>query len=451
MGEPGDAIECRLPTWLYRGMRCPFDPARSVTGAGWSVWSRAGRIALAGMLALCAAGTAVAAPGLPSPEGKQIAAIRALLPGHWLDLGRPAADPAFGRARGRAWTASMPFAPGLGGAFLYGEGVHGWSDPRTGRYMDGLWLYDVNAHRWVNLHPGTDTRHPPDLTVNGEGFEARADGTPVPIAPMVHGYEMTAWDPVLQLFFAMPNGHSYYENALPSVAAFRRQNAARLNTGTASPWIFDPWNRKWHRLATGMPSPKSGYGAVLRFLPSRNRLFFFYLGQVSLYDPSTNAWSAVNPAGPPPPFGIDPTACYDPRRDRVYIGGGAYPVAPGPNALWIYEAAKDRWVDPAPAGSSGGNHFGTDVAMLHCDLAADRVLLIRHKGERRGIYAYDPAGNAWSPDIVALPPAWREGAFANGFYHPGLGVHFFHVAGDSGDDGIILVYRQAAIPKGAGR
>ena len=29
----------------------------------------------------------------------------------WLELGMPAADPKWGRARGRAWTARMPLAP----------------------------------------------------------------------------------------------------------------------------------------------------------------------------------------------------------------------------------------------------------------------------------------------------------------------------------------------------
>ena len=78
-------------------------------------------------------------------------------------------------------------------------------------------------------------------------------------------------------------------------------------------------------------------------------------------------------------------------------------------------------------------------------------MLIRHKGDRRGVYAYDPVRNAWSPDVVALPAAWKAGAFANGFYHPGLGVHFFHVAGDSVDDGNMLVYRHAPARTGNGR
>lgn len=103
-----------------------------------------------------------------------MAAIRAMQPGTWLDLGAPRADPRWGRARGRAWTSKMAFSEALGGAFLFGEGVHGWSNPLNGRYMDGLWLYDVNAHRWVALYPGTDTRAPPRLQLTPDGFEGVA-------------------------------------------------------------------------------------------------------------------------------------------------------------------------------------------------------------------------------------------------------------------------------------
>jgi hypothetical protein len=87
-----------------------------------------------------------------------VSAIRAMAPGTWLDLGAPQADPKWGRARGRAWTSKMAFSGALGGAFLFGEGVHGWANSANGRYMDDLWLYDVNAHRWVALYPGTNTR-----------------------------------------------------------------------------------------------------------------------------------------------------------------------------------------------------------------------------------------------------------------------------------------------------
>src|SRR5215216_1094253 len=102
--------------------------------------------------------------GLPSEPGSHVEKIKALPDNSWLELGKPAADPKWGRARGRSWTARMPLAPELRGAFLFGEGEHGYAKP-DGHYMDDLWFYDVNGHRWVCCYPGADTRNL-DLTIN---------------------------------------------------------------------------------------------------------------------------------------------------------------------------------------------------------------------------------------------------------------------------------------------
>src|SRR5262249_20810112 len=83
-------------------------------------------LACAGTL-LMAAGRGPAAPpetpgkgvtrgplkGLPSAPGPHVARIKALGDNSWLELEAPKADPKWGRARGRSWTAAMPLAPEL--------------------------------------------------------------------------------------------------------------------------------------------------------------------------------------------------------------------------------------------------------------------------------------------------------------------------------------------------
>src|SRR5262249_58606008 len=59
--------------------------------------------------------------GLPSKPGPHVARIKRLADHGWLSLGAPAPDKKWGKARGRSWTAKMPFAPDLGGAFLFGH------------------------------------------------------------------------------------------------------------------------------------------------------------------------------------------------------------------------------------------------------------------------------------------------------------------------------------------
>jgi hypothetical protein len=66
-----------------------------------------------------------------------------------LNLGSPAADPRWGKGRGRSWGAHMPYAPDLKAAFLFGEGVHNWWNRQNNRYVDDLFAYDVHGHRWV--------------------------------------------------------------------------------------------------------------------------------------------------------------------------------------------------------------------------------------------------------------------------------------------------------------
>src|SRR6185295_7311714 len=96
----------------------------------------------------------------------------------WLNLGSPAPDPKWGKGRGRAWSSRMPLAPDLNVAFLYGQGVHAWVNKENHHAMDDLFVYDINAHRWICLYPGTDVTSI-SLKVDANGFEADESGQPI--------------------------------------------------------------------------------------------------------------------------------------------------------------------------------------------------------------------------------------------------------------------------------
>ena len=171
-------------------------------------------------------------------------------------------------------------------------------------------------------------------------------------------------------------------------------------------------------------------------------------GDVWFYDPETNAWTLVKPKGPPPPFGIDASACLDLKRERIYIGGGYYPVSKGPHAFWCYDLKTNTWVDLKPEGKpcSGCNRYGPNHAIMNYDSANDVVVLIFHRWqmaptdgdvqpgvESRGVYVYNPTANSWSEKPLAMPK--EIGQCPSGFYNPDLNAHFVHVAGDSADNG----------------
>ena len=390
--------------------------------------------------------------GVPSQPGEHIDRIKAMAANTWHELGMPAADPKWGRAGGRSWTSEMPLALELRGAFLYGEGVHGYTKP-DGHYMDDLWFYDINAHRWICCYPGANTKSL-KLTINADGFEADADGKLIPVAQQAHGYEMNTYDTDRRRFLSMPNTHPYWERDLAM-----RKIWLKPAPQDASPWSFDPGTGEWDRQRTdstgsrraGMPGPASSYGDTLIYLPVRKQAFFLHRNSdVWLYDTEANKWHNIRPEGPPPPFGIDAVSCLDTKRERIYIGGGSYPVTPaGKNAFWCYDLKTNSWLDLKPKGAPlrGSTSYPTKNAVLVYDSRADRVLLVFHshfddQPDRLGVYVYDPETNAWGDEPLSLPEKLgRNGQPKNGFYDAELGVVFLHTAGDSRDDGTIWVYR----------
>ena len=167
-----------------------------------------------GIGAICLAFTAVASTSptvfaqdkkgpladLPSKPGPHVEKIKALGDNEWLNLGAPAADPKWGKARGSSWGAkALILAPDKRGAFLFGEGVHAYVKP-DGHIMDDLWFYDINAHAWICLYPGTDTKtftqrvKDGELLIDDDGQLIDKDKQPVPVHTLVHAWGYLAYD-----------------------------------------------------------------------------------------------------------------------------------------------------------------------------------------------------------------------------------------------------------------
>ena len=373
--------------------------------------------------------------GLPSAPGPHIEKIRALDNNEWVNLGAPAPDPKWGRAPGRSWCCTMPFDPRLRGAFLYGEGQHGHVKP-NGRYMDDCWFYDLNGHRWICVYPGTDVKNP-GLTRDAEGFPVDQDGRRTPVSLCVHAYDLLTWDSDQHRLMIM--GTHEYCFAPKTLKALLPPGG---KVPPSSPWMYDPATGRWDVRRVDGPSPEKAEGTLL-YLPGMKKVFY-RSGKggaaVWFYDPARNSWTRVMPQGPRPPFGIDPTACYDPKRERIYIGGGSYPsVEEGKNALWIYDLKADAWIDPQPKATPL-SHFATTYATMRYDPVADVVIVAAHAEKKRGIHVYDPAANAWRAPTLSFPEEFPKKC-VNGFYDPDWNVHVFHVAGDSRPDGRIWAYR----------
>lgn len=399
--------------------------------------------------------------GLPSPPGPHIEKIRELGDNSWLNLGPPKADPKWGKGRGRSWTAKMAFAPDLRGAFLYGEGVHGYVKP-DGYYMDDLFFYDINAHRWVCLYPGLEVQtfdkriEEKQLMLNDAGLLVDKDSRPLPVAPQGHGYQGSAYDTDLRRLALLDPGHGEWRSVKPIVRGFKllEEQMARGRRRPHSPWFYNTLTGEWERHPVASARPTMGLGATLIYILSRKQFFFYYRsGEVWFYDPAARTWTEAGATGPRPSWGIDPTACYDTRRGRVYIGGGGYPVpSASEDALFIYDVKSNTWINPKAKGSRLRG-FGNNPAAMHYDAVNDVVILAAHGRsyeDRRGIHVYDPEANTWLPGPNPIPAALTPGPYGvcvSAFYDPELNAHFYFSAGDSRTEpGSIWVYRYKRRP-----
>jgi hypothetical protein len=385
---------------------------------------------------------------LPSKPGPHVEKLKALGDGAWLNLGAPAPDPKWGLALGRAFTPKMAAAPDLGGAFLYGEGPHGGTNERDGReyYNDELFFYNLNAHAWVCCYPGTQTK---GLTVKFDPelkCEVNEKGEPLPISQMCHGWNATAYSARRKEFAFMADGSYFWPKALGHYRKWDDVNVVHKQ----GPWIYHADSGKWELCKTSN-RPHIESAPILETVAKDGReTLFHYLrsGESWLYDLEKREWTNAKPKGPPPPWGIEGVACYDPKRSRVYMGGGDWPDPKTTNVLWAYDVGTNALVDLGARNSKFIKYPNWGSVMTY-DTANDKVVLMKYWGEKdadRGIFVYDPETNAWSdgqhfPAEVAkaLP-----GNQPNGFYSAEHNVHIYHVAKDGYKNGAILAYRLKA-------
>jgi Kelch motif protein len=393
--------------------------------------------------------------GLPSAPGPHVSRLQALKDGEWINLGAPAADPRWGSGRGRSWSSKMPYAPHLQGAFLNGQGVHGYIKS-DGYFMDEIFFYDLNAHRWICLYPGTDTRNfvenikKGNLQVNEDGQLVDKEGQPVPFSAIPgHGYQTHAYDTDLHLYVFANGPGIGNEQHVKDQPWCKEGTGLLLQQGKTdrvigTPYYFNTGNGKFERFPVNGPRMQgSGAGGVLSYLPSKRALWFYGAGVTQMAETATRRWVPSGAKGPTPK-GIDFGACFDSKRDRIYVAGGSYrdPWGKDEGYVFIYDAKTNAWSNPPNKGRPPGN-FASNYACMHYDAVADRVVVVLYAAEKnaRGLYVYDPETAAWSDASLPLPAGFLERECGHGFYSPEVNAHFFYSAGDSDDRGVMWAYR----------
>jgi hypothetical protein len=409
------------------------------------------------LCAFCAAGLAAVAEEkakagplatLPSKPGAHIEKIKSLGNNQWLKLGVPAKDPKWGKARGSAWGAkALVLAPELRGAFLFGEGVHAYVKP-DGHVMDDLWFYDINAHAWTCLHPGTNTKtftqrvKDKELLIDHRGQLIDKEKQPIPVHTLIHAWGCLAYDSDRKKFaFLAGDGLNRYflggQKQMDEGLKMLEGQKKGKNKAVFSPWFYDVASGKFERsLAKNATAVSAGGFPQFHYLPSKKQFFAVGSDTVAIFDPATDRWRDAKPKGPAPK-GYDACGCYDPRRNRIYRNDGDGSQGEG---LMAYDIESNTWSHLKPKGTAPAP-ANTNAAFYEYDARLDVVVAIHFKGKTPGVHVYDPKTNAWAAPLSFPAGGPRFRFAANTCYVRELNAFLCHVAGDSADNGVMWAYR----------
>jgi hypothetical protein len=370
---------------------------------------------------------------LPSKPGSHVEKIKAMPDNSWLNLGQAAADPKWGTARGRGYSPKMAYAADLRGAFFAGCGRHGYVKP-NGHYMDDLWFYDANAHRWICLHPGASRKT--RLKLNQHGFEVNEKGESHPVSYLSHAYNQLTYISSTRQFMAIYRYCPWWTKALPQRGAWLgipkekmgAYNAGKLNGSTRHPLFYNVTAGKWERrFIKGRAKGKRGKNlqpagmGVLEYIPSRKQVAYLANGSVLFFDLVKNTW--IDPKAPRARIKYDSTGCYDSKRDRIYVAKGG---------LWFYDLKANTWTQV-----KGKNQMKNLRSWpMTFDAVSGAIIIYSN-----AVHIYDPETNTWTQG-AERPKANYKYKNSQGFYSPELNLHYYYMAGDSGNKGaFMLAYR----------
>lgn len=388
---------------------------------------------------------------MPSDPGPHMEKIAALGDNAWLSLGEPKPDPKWGKARGRTWSSNQPMVSELGGMLVFGEGVHAFVKP-DGHYMNDLWFYDINAHGWVCLDTGIDTKtiaqriRDRKLIIDRDGALIDAD-TRQPVPPLlIHAYGCLGYDPEYKQFVVMADQFQNYF-ATGERGVLREAYTLYLEQlGEKEPSLglfgYQVGTGTWGVSAVIRKPPDPRFGAnTLVYVDRKAEFFYGGTDGVWFFGPGGNRFVDAKPQGQPP-VGIDHTSVYDPKRNLIYYfqrdGDGA-----AENFL-IYDVSENAWRRAESTGSAPHSATSRD-SIVQFDPVNDRLIIIRHARPEQSplaVYAYDPEANTWEeprPLPEDVKQAIRNGT--HGSFDPKTNAFYCHFASDSRDDGTMWVYR----------
>lgn len=213
------------------------------------------------------------------------------------------------------------------------------------------WAYDANGDSWAKLNPA------------GKGQPSEAEELP-----------------------------AVFDPSTKKVIAF---------DGTT--WGYDATANMWKALSPKSRLKSARKGASMVLDSSNGKLLLFggtdmtkWYNETWSYDPVTNGWMNLQPAGDVPPGRSDAGMAYDPTSEKVILFGGVDADFNCLSDTWSYDPATNSWTklatDGAPSARCGhGMAYDPHTKMIILFGGIDSQFTCYND-----TWAFDPAAGTWT-------------------------------------------------------
>ena len=170
-------------------------------------------------------------------------------------------------------------------------------------------------------------------------------------------------------------------------------------------WAYDPRTNTWSDLKPAGTVPDARGSPVMVYVPSIDKLIMFGGGNTSgilndtwTYDPKGNRWTKISPSGRPPDARWGASMAVDPASGKVIMFGGATSLWPkgSPNDTWAYDPAANSWTNLHPSEPLPPARYGAAMALSP---STGRLIVfggVGGGGTLNDVWAYDTAANIWT-------------------------------------------------------
>lgn len=195
-------------------------------------------------------------------------------------------------------------------------------------------------------------------------------------------------------------------------------------------WRYRPAENQWTLVPQASSAPFGRWGHSAVWDPANNRMLVYggmaggsALNHLLSYQPATNTWTLLTPAGPAPPARWGHSAAWDAAAGQMLVFGGSPFEGGGSsfNDLWAYQSATNSWQQLIPAGT-GPSQPSARVGQAAAWDSTTRQLFVYGGtndafNDLADLWAYQAASNSWA---ALTPPGTTPSArdAASGAWDP---------------------------------